>query len=168
MPADIYLAHPHTNVNLRVTLSTSMSPVTFTKVPPLDKVIEKLGPTGKNPIVASIRDFIALRDSQGAIEAPLQQLSDWATFLQESFTGLPAATLFPLVDLFRVTLSDPRVSGWFAEEKGNNHELSLGIFSFFQADTCCRKCYNQSYAIFCYKPHISPLSPPSRHTAGYL
>ncbi|PUU81465.1 PPPDE putative peptidase domain-domain-containing protein [Tuber borchii] len=114
-----YPPHPHTNVNLRVTLSTSMSPVTFTKVPPLDKVIEKLGPTGKNPIVTSIKEFIALRDSQGAIEAPLRQLSDWATFLQESFTGLPAATLFPLVDLFRVTLSDPRVSGWFAEEKGN-------------------------------------------------
>ncbi|KAG0125849.1 putative thioredoxin [Tuber indicum] len=114
-----YPPHPHTNVDLRVTLGTSMSPVTFTKVPPLDKVIEKLGPTGKNPVVISIRDFITLRDSQGAIEAPLQQLSDWATFLRESFTGLPTATLFPLADLFRVVLSDPRVSGWFAEEKGN-------------------------------------------------
>ncbi|KAG0641539.1 putative thioredoxin [Tuber brumale] len=114
-----YPPHPHTNVSLRVTLGTSMNPVTFTKVPPLDKVIEKLGPTGENPVVISIRDFIALRDSQGAIEAPLQQLSDWATFLRESFAGLPAATLFPLADMFRVALSDPRVSGWFAEEKGN-------------------------------------------------
>ncbi|PWW79511.1 DUF862-domain-containing protein [Tuber magnatum] len=114
-----YPPHPHTNVNLHVTLGTSMSPVIFTKVPPLDKVLEKLGHAGKNPVVTSIREFIALRDSQGAIETPLQQLSDWATFLQESLVGLPAAALFPLIDLFRVTLSDPRVSGWFAEEKGN-------------------------------------------------
>ncbi|CUS09006.1 unnamed protein product [Tuber aestivum] len=130
-----YPPHPHTNVNLRVTLSTSMNPVTFVKVPPLDKVVEKLGPTGKNPVVTSMREFIALRDSHGAIEAPLQKLSDWATFLQESFAGLPVATLFPLVDLFRVTLSDPRVSGWFAEEKSNNHKLSLVLF-YFKANTC--------------------------------
>jgi desumoylating isopeptidase 1 len=95
-----------------------MDAIIFTKVPPLDKVIDKLGATGKNPVVLSMRDFIVTRQSQGAIEAPLGQLSDWAIFLKESFVGLPADTLFPLVDLFRATLSDPRISGWFAEEKG--------------------------------------------------
>lgn len=95
-----------------------MAPMTFTKVPPLDKVIAKLGDTGRNPIVTSIRDFITTRDSKGAVEAHLPNLPDVATFLRESFVGLPAERLFPLIDLFRVMLSDPRVSGWFAAEKG--------------------------------------------------
>jgi hypothetical protein len=103
-----------------------MSAITFPKVPPLDKVVDKLGATGKNPIVLSICEFITIRESKGAIEAPVQALSDWAIFLQESLNGLPVETLFPLIDLFRVTLSDPRVSGWFAEEKGTpSHSLVI-------------------------------------------
>jgi hypothetical protein len=94
-----------------------MKPITFTKVPPLGKVTEKLGDTGKNPIIKSICDFIATRNNSGAVEAHLPNLSNVATFLSESFEGLPADKLFPLVDLFRVILSDVRVSGWFAEEK---------------------------------------------------
>lgn len=95
-----------------------MKPITFTKVPPLAKVTEKLGDTGKTPIIKSICDFIATRNNSGAIEAHLPNLSNAATFLRESFEGLPADKLFPLIDLFRLILSDVRVSGWFAEEKG--------------------------------------------------
>lgn len=98
-----------------------MNAVTFSKVPPLDKAIDKLGATGKDPIVISIREFIVARESKGAIEAPVKDLSDWAIFLRESLNRLPAESLFPLIDLFRVTLTDPRVSGWFAEEKGTYH-----------------------------------------------
>lgn len=114
------LAHPHMDVKLPITLSTPVTPIAFAKVPPLAKVIEKLDDTGMNPIVASIRDFIATRESKGAVEAHLPHLSDVATFLGESYVGLPAEKLFPLVDLFRVMLSDARVSGWFAEEKGRS------------------------------------------------
>lgn len=106
------------DVKLPITLSTPVTPIAFTKVPPLAKVIEKLGDTGMNSIVSSIRDFIATRESKGAVEAHLPRLSDVATFLRESYVKLPAEKLFPLVDLFRVMLSDARVSGWFAEEKG--------------------------------------------------
>lgn len=114
------IAHPHMDVKLPITLSTSVKPIAFIKVPPLAKVLEKLGDTGMNPIVTSIRDFIATRESKGAVEAHLPRLSDVATFLRESYVGLPVEKLFPLVDLFRVMLSDTRVSGWFAEEKGTS------------------------------------------------
>lgn len=106
------------DVKLPITLSTSMKPIAFIKVPPLARVVEKLGDIGMDPIVTSIRDFIATREAKGAVEAHLPHLSDVATFLRESYIGLPAESLFPLVDLFRVMLSDARVSGWFAEEKG--------------------------------------------------
>lgn len=112
-----YPPHPHTDIKLPITLSTPMKPITFTKVPPLGKVTEKLGDTGKTPIIKSICDFIATRNNSGAIEAHLPNLSNAATFLRESFEGLPADKLFPLIDLFRLILSDVRVSGWFAEEK---------------------------------------------------
>lgn len=106
-----------------------MKPITFTKVPPLGKVTEKLGDTGKTPIIQSICDFIATRNNSGAIEAHLPNLSNVAALLRESFEGLPADKLFPLIDLFRIVLSDVRVSGWFAEEKGTYtlHSLSLDL-----------------------------------------
>lgn len=106
------------DVKLPITLSTPVKPIAFTKVPPLAKVIDKLGETGMNAIVTSIRDFITTRESKGAVEAHLPRLSDVATFLRESYVRLSAEKLFPLIDLFRVMLSDARVSGWFAEEKG--------------------------------------------------
>lgn len=112
-----YPPHPHMDIKLPITLNTPMKPIAFTKVPPLAKVTEKIGDAGKNPIIKSICDFIGTRDTSGAVEAHLPNLSNVAAFLRESFEALPADKLFPLVDLFRVMLSDVRVSGWFAEEK---------------------------------------------------
>lgn len=89
----------------------------FGKLPPLDKVAGKLGPIASDPAVRSLVDFLRHRASEGAINAPIPDQPRWAAFLQGAFAKLAADALFPLVDLFRASLADPRVSGWFAEEK---------------------------------------------------
>lgn len=89
----------------------------FGKLPPLGKVASKLGPIASDPAVRSLIDFLQHRASEGAINAPIPDEPRWAAFLQDAFAKLPADTLFPLVDLLRASLADPRVSGWFAEEK---------------------------------------------------
>lgn len=142
-----------------------MKPITFTKVPPLGKVTEKLGDTGKNPIIKSICDFISTRNNSSAIEAHLPNLSNVATFLRKSFEELPADKLFPLVDLFRIILSDVRVSGWFAEEKGmyipSQSITRSNRTKFF------RHSYHQNYAVLCQNPRYSILTAPS-HSSSLL
>lgn len=92
----------------------------FAKVPPLDKVAAKLGSHADHPTVKSLMQF--LRHSRAATgaasNAPVPDEPKLASFLQTGFSTLPADTLFPLVDLFRAALADPRVSGWFARETG--------------------------------------------------
>lgn len=92
----------------------------FAKVPPLDKVAAKLGSHADHPTVKSLIQFLRHpRAAAGAASnAPVPDEPKLASLLQASFSTLPADTLFPLVDLFRAALADPRVSGWFARETG--------------------------------------------------
>jgi hypothetical protein len=50
-------------------------------------------------------------------------------------TSLPIDILFAIVDLFRSALSDPRISGFFAEEK--NHETVRAVLEFVNQQTEC-------------------------------
>jgi len=113
-----YPPHPHTNLRLPVTLGTPMTAITYSRVPPLEKVIAKMGDTGKRDEVVAIRTFIADRQNKGAIEATLPDLPKWSAFLQQSLTSSALDSVFPIVDLFRLALMDPRVCGFYAEEKG--------------------------------------------------
>jgi len=93
-----------------------MTAITYPKVPPFDKVRAKLGAIANTPAVSSMINFLQQRQSQGAREAPLPDLSVWATYIQESTRSVEREALFPVIDIFRATLVDPRVSGWIAKE----------------------------------------------------
>jgi hypothetical protein len=97
-------------------LRQGLRPVRFTKVPPLDKLVAKMGDAGKEEAVSSIVSFIQAREQSGAIEAPLTRLPQFAEFLRNSMAILPPELLFTALDLLRVSLIDVRVAGWFAEE----------------------------------------------------
>lgn len=108
--------HSHLSQSTPYLLRQSQRPITFTKVPPLEKVVAKMGKLGNDPAVSSIVSFINAREKFGAMEAPLTQLPQFAGFLQKSTTQLPADLLFTAYDLLRVALTDVRVAGFFAEE----------------------------------------------------
>lgn len=109
--------HPHTKLDLPLLHSTSLKPITFGKVPPLDKLMTKMGPTAsQNPAVQCLKEFISARSTEGAREATLPDVASFASFLQECTHSFPSERLFPLVDLLRAALVDPRFSGYFAEE----------------------------------------------------
>jgi thiol-disulfide isomerase/thioredoxin len=108
--------HPHINTSTPILLRQSYRPVTFTKVPPLEKIVAKMGEAGKHPAVSSIVSFIEARERLGAMEAPLTKLPELATFLKQSTSTLPPELLFTTLDLLRLTLTDVRVAGFFAEE----------------------------------------------------
>ncbi|KAF2997078.1 hypothetical protein E8E13_002739 [Curvularia kusanoi] len=108
--------HPHLSQSTPYLLRQSQRPITFTKIPPLEKLVAKMGDVGKAPAVSSIVSFINTREKSGAIEAPLTELPQFANFLRNSTTQLPPEVLFAAYDLLRVALTDVRVAGFFAEE----------------------------------------------------
>ncbi|KAF3903463.1 hypothetical protein ABW20_dc0105407 [Dactylellina cionopaga] len=112
-----YPPHPHENLRLPVFSSAaSQPPVTYSRQLPMDKVLVKLGKVGTEEPVIAIKDFITTKQKQGAIEARVPDMPKWSSFLQSSFNELPPETLFPLVDIFRLSLTDPRLSAFYAEE----------------------------------------------------
>lgn len=108
--------HPHLSKSIPTLLRQSQRSITYTKVPPLEKVVAKMGDVGKDPAVSSIVSFIDARERFGAMEAPLTKIPQFADFLKRSTTGLPPDLLFTALDLLRITLTDVRVAGFFAEE----------------------------------------------------
>ncbi|KAF2138771.1 uncharacterized protein K452DRAFT_276532 [Aplosporella prunicola CBS 121167] len=110
-------AHPHANLDLPKLRGANLRPVTYTKVPPLDKLITKMGDAGKDPSIAMVAAFITTRQDDGAREAPLPSLPHFSTFLRNATTSMPPDALFAAYDLLRVAIADSRVSGYFAEEQ---------------------------------------------------
>ncbi|KAF2489724.1 DUF862-domain-containing protein [Lophium mytilinum] len=108
--------HPHLLQNVPTLLHTPLRPITYPKVPPLDKLTAKMGPAGHDPAVTSIVSFIKSLSAAGAIDSPLPSLPAFAAFLRSAPTTLPPDLLFTALDLLRTTLPDPRIAGWFAEE----------------------------------------------------
>lgn len=113
---ETFPTHPHLSKSLPTLLSQSLRPILFTKVPPLKKVVAKMGSVGEDEGVSSIISFIDARERFGAKEAPLTKLPKFADCLRKSTSTLPPELLFTSLDLLRVTLTDVRVAGWFAEE----------------------------------------------------
>ncbi|KZF26623.1 putative thioredoxin [Xylona heveae TC161] len=119
--------HPHSSLNLPALLRSNHHSVTYSKVPPLEKLSAKLGHAASEPSVLALQRFISARQQSGAIEAPLPDLRTFSAFFHTALKTSSAETLFPLVDLFRVALVDPRFSGYFAEGEAN-HKTIVDLF----------------------------------------
>ncbi|GCB19155.1 desumoylating isopeptidase 1 [Aspergillus awamori] len=125
------MAHPpHRHQQLR--LPSLQRPitnyVTYKKVPPLDKLVQKLDPHHEDPRLLSMITYLKHRTSSStpAADTPLpQDLPSFATYLQTTCGFLALDHLFALVDLTRLLFLDPRVSGYFAEEPGHTTLLTL-------------------------------------------
>ena len=128
--------HPHTKLKLPTLQRQHRHPVTFAKVPPLDKLIAKLGPSANDKAVTSLKDFVAALQALGAADAPLPPLPSISSYLENAVKTLPPASLFPLIDLARLALVDPRVTGYFAEEQ-SQHTISAILSSVISAGESC-------------------------------
>ncbi|KAI9894134.1 MAG: Kinesin [Vezdaea aestivalis] len=106
-----YPPHPHSSLRLNLIRGHPSSPVSFSKHGPLEKLVTKLDTS--DPIVAEMRSFIESRESSDfAIGLP--DLPEFASYLQSSIDTLELNVLFAAMDLWRLSLVDPRVSGFFS------------------------------------------------------
>jgi desumoylating isopeptidase 1 len=127
--------HPHSGLSLPALLGSNLQPVTYSKLPPLDKLIAKMGDAGKKDSVAAVKEFVAVRSSQGAAEATLPDMGAFSSFLCEATKTLSREVIFTVVDLFRIALVDPRFSGYYAEEKDHKTVVTL-IQHVLSMDDC--------------------------------
>ncbi|TGJ79569.1 hypothetical protein E0Z10_g9194 [Xylaria hypoxylon] len=118
-------SHPHRLLHLPHLSNPDSRPVLFTKVPPLPKLLSKLGPTANDAAIQGMKHFIETRSAEGPAMATLPDVPAFSSFLATALADLPRELLFTVVDLFRCGLVDPRLSGYYAEEQGHKTIVTL-------------------------------------------
>ena len=109
--------HPHSQLRLRDLQKIHNKPVVYSKVPPLDKLIAKLGVAASEAPVVSLKSFVETRFSSApSANAALPDMPALSKYILAVLEQLPASDVFALVDLLRLALVDSRMSGYFAEE----------------------------------------------------
>ncbi|KAK4691498.1 desumoylating isopeptidase 1, partial [Lecanoromycetidae sp. Uapishka_2] len=151
-------AHPHTLLSVPILRRPHKAPVTYTKVPPIDKLISKMGPSGSDPTVNALKGFVTSRQKSGAADARLPALPDLSAFLVHCMKTSPPENLFPVVDLFRVALVDPRLSGYFAED--SHHTVRAILLKVSELDASCPYQLRIVTLHMACNLFTSPLFPP--------
>ncbi|KAI1193825.1 DUF862-domain-containing protein [Nemania serpens] len=126
-------SHPHRLLHLPNLLNPDSKMVLYTKVPPLSKLLSKLGPTANDPAVQHMKHFIETRSADGPAMATLPDLPAFSNFMANASTDIPRELLFTVVDLFRCGLADPRLSGYYAEE--HDHKTIVTILETVNSDS---------------------------------
>lgn len=110
-------AHPHESLKLSKLRGASMKPIVYKRIPPLDKLLAKIGDAGRLPAVQGVKYFIATSEAEGAAASTLPDLDAFSHFLRNSITTVPRDNMFAVLDLVRIAIADPRFSGYYAQEK---------------------------------------------------
>ncbi|KFY93889.1 hypothetical protein V498_04187 [Pseudogymnoascus sp. VKM F-4517 (FW-2822)] len=110
-------AHPHESLKLPKLRGASAKPIVFKRIPPLDKLLAKIGDAGQLPSVQGVKYFIATSEAEGAAATTLPDLDAFSRFLRDSRTTVPRENMFAVLDLVRIAIADPRFSGYYAQEK---------------------------------------------------
>ena len=131
---EVFPLHPHSLLQVPSFEFGFTKPVTYTKVPPLDKLVAKLGPAANNSEISSLRTFIAKRQTDPK-DAALPDLQQVGHAYQNEILCLPLEIRFAAVDLLRCAMLDPRVSGFFAEQETTNPIPTL-VKHVNELDTC--------------------------------
>ncbi|CAG8903835.1 unnamed protein product [Penicillium egyptiacum] len=121
-------AHPHRQLRLPSLQREVTTLVMYKKVPPLEKLLQKLPVAFKEGHgVAQVIEFVKLRHSTSEPVADIRvpDLHAFATTLTSIYSTLPSDSHFAVVDLVRLLLLDPRASGYFAEEAQHATLLTL-------------------------------------------
>lgn len=112
-------SHLHDKLRLPTFANPNARPSLYNKTPPLSKVVAKMDPTiATHDTTKALLKFLEQRE-QSPQDAVLPTLGELAGYLYSVTQSTPPAQLFGLVDLFRASLADPRVSGYFAEEESH-------------------------------------------------
>ncbi|KAG6872374.1 hypothetical protein C0995_010188 [Termitomyces sp. Mi166 len=138
--------HPHTSLSLPAVQALSLNPILFTQVPAIDTVLSKLSSfidsatwTSSTHTPAQVKQTLTgtvARYLKARFSAPPTAklpsatpaiLTPWSQATSALSSALPVASLFPLVDLWRLAFLDPAVGAWAASAPVASNPLSIFI-----------------------------------------
>ncbi|OAP62575.1 hypothetical protein AYL99_01802 [Fonsecaea erecta] len=112
--------HQHSKLRLPTFQRVFDVPILYTKTPPLEKMLGKLGRTfSDDQSVQDLVSYIKKRDAKGMTEAALPDLHAFSEHITSIYPSLPKESLFAAVDLVRIAAADPRVASFLAAESAN-------------------------------------------------
>lgn len=116
--------HPHTALRLPSLQRPVTNYVLYTRIPPMEKLLQKIDSYQNDPTITGLVEFIKTRSTAPA-DAAVPNLAFLAQFIQSTLPSTPKENVFAFIDLIRLAFVDPRVSGFFAEESGHRTLLAL-------------------------------------------
>jgi hypothetical protein len=120
--------HQHRSLNLPNISKQEIKPVLFTKVPPLPKLLGKMGSIAEEPAIKALANFIETRSTDGASHAHLPDIAAISSLILGQLRSALPDIMFPIADLLRCAVADPRFSGCLAEDK--HHRVVAGLFDY--------------------------------------
>ncbi|KAL2429496.1 hypothetical protein ABEF95_004591 [Exophiala dermatitidis] len=123
--------HQHATLKLPTFQRIIETPIMYTRTPPLDKLLAKIGPEfSQDQSVQDLVAYIKTRENKGMAEAPLPNLHSFSAHLAAKSASVPQEARFAVIDLIRVAAADPRVSSFLATEHGEEHGTLNTVFSW--------------------------------------
>jgi hypothetical protein len=155
-------AHPHVSLPLPAVEAVSLNPILFTQVPALDTVLTKLSSfidavtswpssgLGSRDQVKQVLSgavipylksrFTSVNQQKALPSASPAILTPWAQATSVLTAKLPPASLFPLVDLWRLALLDPAVGIWISSSSPSSPDpIKTFIDKFSQDPTAAQQ-----------------------------
>ena len=142
-----YLAHPHASLSLPAVEAISRNPILFNQAPALDTVLTKLStfidtasswPSSDSSSKDQVKEvlsstvipyiksrFVPVTQQQPLPSATPEILAPWAQATSVLADVLPAASLFPVIDLWRLTLLDPAVGTWISSAPSSQDPIKM-------------------------------------------
>ncbi|KAK5094283.1 hypothetical protein LTR70_004175 [Exophiala xenobiotica] len=116
---------PHTKLRLPSLQQKIQAPIMYTKVPPLEKLLSKIGKPAEDQPVRALVEYVKSREKNGMAETPVTNLHSFSDWFADNFSKLPPEVHFAVVDLLRIASADTRVSSFLAAEKGHRTLRSI-------------------------------------------
>lgn len=117
--------HPHMKLRLPSFQTKIQKPTLYTRVPPLDKLLSKIGPAAHDKAIQELITYIRTRESEGLTNAPIPNLHALSDWMSSTYTHLAPETHFAVIDLFRIACTDPRISSYLVTEPSHKTLLTL-------------------------------------------
>lgn len=115
----VQMAHPqHTHVRLRLPSFQDKIkvPIMYTKIPPMDKILAKIGPAAQDRPVQELIEYIRGREKDGVAQTAVPNLHAFSDWFADNFSRIPQEAHFAVIDVLRVASIDTRVGSFYAAE----------------------------------------------------
>ncbi|KAI6147552.1 PPPDE putative peptidase domain-containing protein [Pisolithus thermaeus] len=132
--------HPHKSVSLPAIDSISLKPILFTQTPNLDTLLSKLNEfidsispwTGvltqaqvKQALSKTVIPFLKTSSTPPPLQPPTAPFDYWPALVSSLVSNLTVGNLFPLADIWRIALLNPKFSEWSAAKRGPQNPINV-------------------------------------------